>query len=212
MKYINIDLLEIPVHYINLKKDKEKNDLIIKNLNNLGFKKITRHEGIQHKNSSIGCSRSHHMVLSKVKVPFILFEDDILINNFLSNVDIPENSEAIYLGTSSWGRKNSCSGPDLEYKKIDEKIFRIFNMLSAHAVLYLSDDYRKMCEKIAYQFGYVYENFQDIGFAEIQKYFYVYCFNDPMFFQSSNLPATNKKLIDYEIQKFQLDKFYLPYE
>ena len=105
MKYINIDLLEIPVHYINLKKDKEKNDLIIKNLNNLGFKKITRHEGIQHKNSSIGCSRSHHMVLSKVKVPFILFEDDILINNFLSNVDIPENSEAIYLGTSSWGRK-----------------------------------------------------------------------------------------------------------
>ena len=84
-------------------------------------------------------------------------------------------------------------------------------MLSAHAVLYLSDDYRKMCEKIAYQFGYVFENFQDIGFAEIQNIF-MYIVSTIQCFFNHNLPATNKKLIDYEIQKFQLDKFYLPYE
>ena len=55
-------------------------------------------------------------------------------------------------------------------------------------------------------------NYQDIGFAEIQKYYNVYCFNESIFFQSSNLPATNKKLVEYDIIDSQHKKFYLPYE
>ena len=212
MDYKSINLIDIPVHYINLKKDIEKNTQIVDNLNQLGFKNITRHEGIPHEKPYVGCSRSHHMVLSKLKPPFILFEDDIVINNFSEIIKIPINADAVYLGNSSWGRKNSCSGPFLEYEKIDEQLYRIYNMLSAHAVLYLSQCYKAICEKISYNFGYVYMNYQDIGFAEIQKYYNVYCFNESIFFQSSNLPATNKKLVEYDIIDSQHKKFYLPYK
>ena len=212
MEYINLNLLEIPVHYINLKKDTEKNKLITENLKDLGFKKITRHEAIEHEKSLVGCSRSHHMVLNQLQPPFILFEDDIVINKFMEKINVPKNSDAIYLGNSSWGRKSSCSGPYLEYKKIDDSLYQIFNMLSAHAVLYLTEEYKNICSSIAHKFGYVYKNYQDIGFAEVQKYFNIYCFNEPLFFQSSNLPGTNKNLTDYIISEISFEKHFLPYE
>lgn len=64
-------------------------------------------------------------------------------------------------------------------------------MLGGHSILYLSEFYKTMCEKIAYHAGYVIENFQDIGFAEIQRYFNVYSLNNPIFYQTSNLWTKN---------------------
>lgn len=207
----SINLTEIPAHYINLKKDVEKNKNVSNLLTNLEFITIKRHEGILHDKSNVGCSRAHYQALKKLNTPFILFEDDVVELDFKKNIHIPIDADAIYLGNSSWGRFNSSSGPFLRYRKETNELYRIFNMLSGHAILYLSEEYKEVCKKISYYFGYVLEDhYQDIGFAEIQKYFNVYCFNSPMFFQTSNPEATNKKLMEYPIEKVDNGDFFLP--
>lgn len=56
-------------------------------------------------------------------------------------------------------------------------------MLCGHSVLYLTQEYFKMCQKIAYHAGYINEDYQDIGFAEIQRWFNIYTFDNPFFFK-----------------------------
>ena len=71
-------------------------------------------------------------------------------------------------------------------------------MLSGHAVLYLSEIYREMCARIAYHAGYVINNYQDVGFAEIQRWFNVYCFNRPIFYQVDHPIGTRNLLTSYQ--------------
>lgn len=68
-------------------------------------------------------------------------------------------------------------------------------MLGAHAILYLSYEYVRMCSKVAFH-NYEIADYQDIGFAEIQKYFNVYAFDDPMFYQTSS-NGTDRSLTSY---------------
>jgi hypothetical protein len=70
-------------------------------------------------------------------------------------------------------------------------------MLGGHSVIYLTEDYRKMCEKVSYHAGYVIKDYQDVGFAEIQKFFNVYSLNNPMFYQTSNALGTKNNLTSY---------------
>jgi hypothetical protein len=189
---MNLDLKKIPVIYINLSKDTEKNNYMQNMLKELNFEHVIRLEASQFpKRHLAGCSYSHYEALGLLKPPFIIMEDDCKIKNFIENIEIPENSDAIYLGISSWGRMNSHSGPFVQYEKISDKLFKIYNMLGAHAILYLNEEYVSLCKKIAFQ-AYETSEHQDIGFAEVQKYYNVYAFNDPLFYQTSSNGTDNK--------------------
>ena len=94
---------------------------------------------------------------------------------------------------------NSHSGPFVQYEEVEDGLLRIYNMLSAHAILYLNSDYISLCSKISEQAFHTADH-QDIGFAEIQKYFNVYAFDDPMFYQTSS-NGTNQPLSSYPTQE-----------
>ena len=85
-------------------------------------------------------------------------------------------------------------------------------MLSGHAVLYLTEDYVKMCQRVTYHAGYVIEDYQDAGFAEIQRWFNVYAFDDPFFYQTSGYHGTVNPLTSYPTQEcFAFNKnYFLP--
>ena len=70
-------------------------------------------------------------------------------------------------------------------------------MLGGHSVIYLSEDYRKMCEKVSYHAGYAIKDYQDVGFAEVQKFFNVYSLNNPMFYQTSNELGTKNNVTSF---------------
>lgn len=193
---MKIDLTKIPVVYINLKEHSEKNKAMQELLLKMGFETIQRIEGVlDSKNPTAGCSKAHHKALSSFEAPFILFEDDcqLMEENFNPIIELPDNADALYLGISSWGRMNGHEGECVQYDQFEEhpNLLRIYNMLGGHSIVYLNDFYKKMCEKIAYHAGYVIKDFQDIGFAEIQRYFNVYCLNNPIFYQTSNLWTKN---------------------
>jgi len=198
-----IDIKKIPAVYINLEKHKEKNDSMYNMLSSIGFETIERVEGVlDSENPIAGCSKAHHKALSSFKAPFILFEDDCVLfeNNKVTQIEIPDDADALYLGISSWGRMNGHNGFYLQYDEFEEhsNLLRIYNMLGGHSVIYFSEDYKKMCEKVSYHAGYVIKDYQDVGFSEIQKFFNVYSLNNPMFYQTSNELGTKQNVTSYK--------------
>ena len=210
---MNLDLRKIPAIYINLDRDTEKNERMVKMLEECGFETIIRVEAYAFPDRHLaGCSLSHHVALNELDVPFIVFEDDCVIKNFTPEIEVPDDADALYLGISSWGRMNSHSGPFVQYEKIDNDILRVYNMLGAHAILYLNEDFVDLYKRIAYH-GYCISDHMDIGFAEVQKYYDVYAFNKPMFCQTSS-NGTNSELASYPSARiYNYDnRFWLPRE
>ena len=192
---MNLDLRKITALYINLLQDTGRNNDMKKLFKTCGFESHYRIDAEYTPNSLAGCSLSHYNALNEVEPPFILFEDDCVVKNFKPIIEIPDDADAVYLGISSWGRMNSHSGPFVQYEDLGDGFLRIYNMLSAHAILYLNQEYVSLCSRISEQATSIADH-QDIGFAEIQRYFNVYAFDDPMFYQSSS-NGTDQPLTTY---------------
>ena len=192
---MNLDLRKITALYINLLQDTGRNNDMKKLFKTCGFESHYRIDAEYTPNSLAGCSLSHYNALNEVEPPFILFEDDCIVRNFKPIIEIPDDADAVYLGISSWGRMNSHSGPFVQYEDLGNGLLRIYNMLSAHAILYLNQEYVSLCSRISEQATSIADH-QDIGFAEIQRYFNVYAFDDPMFYQSSS-NGTDQPLTTY---------------
>ena len=210
---LHLDLREIPAVYLNLTEHTEKNESMQKLIKDCGFKNSIRVEGVPRPdNPLIGCSLAHLKGLEEIDPPFILFEDDCEIKNFEPEIEVPENADAVYLGVSSWGRMNGHSGPFVQYEKVSDNFHLVYNMLGAHAILYLTEDYVRMCQRVSFHAGNVIGSYQDIGFAEIQRWFNVYTFDDPMFYQTSSYQATVNPLTSYPTQEcFNFNRnYFLP--
>lgn len=207
---MKFDIREIPAIYMNLEHHVEKNENMQNILNEYGFKHIIRVEGIPRPDNPVaGCSLAHYKGLCELDPPFILFEDDCMIKNLRQEIEIPDDADAVYLGISSWGRMNGHSGPYVQYKKVKDDLYRVYNMLSGHSILYLTKEYVDMCKRICSHAGNVIEDYQDIGFAEIQRWFNVYTFDDPLFYQTSGYHGTINPLTTYPTEEcFQYNKTY----
>jgi len=209
---MKLKLTELPVVYINLDDQPLRRELMEENLNKLGFKNIIRVSAFKDPIGKRGCAYSHALALEEVDSPFIVLEDDCLPLNFVDEIEIPDEADAVYLGISSWGRMNSHSGPCVQWDKVEgyDDLVRIYNMVSAHAILYINPDYVDLCKRIAYH-GYLISDHHDIGFADVQKYYDVYAFDEPMFYQTSS-NGTDGKLTDYPSVEFMSpdQRFWLP--
>ena len=134
----NLDLREITI-YINLDSDTERNERMQSMLTEFGFKNVIRLSATEMPNNPAACSQSHYNALQEVDPPFIVFEDDCLIKNLNPVINIPDDSDAVYLGISSWGRMNGHSGPCVFYEEVVDfpGISRVYNMLR-HMQSYIS--------------------------------------------------------------------------
>jgi hypothetical protein len=209
---MKLKITDIPVIYINLDKHVDRKERLEYSLNDLGFKSVIRMPAYEDLNPKRGCAYSHALALELIKPPFIVLEDDCLPLKFLDNVEVPDDADAVYLGISSWGRMNSHSGPCVQWDRVDNysNVVRVYNMLGAHAILYINSEYVDLCKRISYN-GYLMSEHHDIGFAEVQKYYDIYAFDMPLFYQTSS-HGTDKKLSTYQsVEFFTYDsKFWLP--
>tara|TARA_B100000676_G_C17672771_1_gene627286 strand:- start:49 stop:699 length:651 start_codon:yes stop_codon:yes gene_type:complete len=201
---MNLDLREIPVVYINMDKDVDKRERIENHIDQLGFKTKIRVPGVVHEDGArAGCALAQYNALHEIDPPFIILEDDATPFDYDPIISIPDDTDALYLGISSWGRMNSHSGPfvqwDYYFKEVDINLLRVYNMLGTHAILYLNSEYISVCEKIAYHQHNINEHV-DIGFTDVQKYYNVYAFDQPLFYQTSS-NGTNQKLSSYPTQE-----------
>ena len=207
---MKIDLRKIPAVYMNLKRHTEKSEQMQSLLKECGFETIIRVEGTyKPENPPAGCAGAHYNGLCEIDTPFVLFEDDCLVHNFKPIIEVPDDADAVYLGTSQWARYFSFSGPFVNYNIVDDQIVRVYNMLGGHAILYLSQDYVRMCQRISHHASEIIGYNQDPGFAEVQKYFNIYSVNDPFFKQSGyNNAVTACKVTDIGIHVSDAQRFF----
>jgi len=153
---VELDLSEINYYFINLEEHTDRKNSILKKLSSLGIavSRIERVEGVKAEGipqDSVfrGCfiSQLNALKIGRSKgVPFIILEDDIEINSFKRVIEIPINSQCVYLGLSSWGflpsiypSLSSLNG--IKFNNINTEISRVFNMLSSHSILYIDMNY-----------------------------------------------------------------------
>lgn len=191
-------LKEIKTYYINLDKDEEKKEAMEKMLSELEFD-YERFPGVQ---AEWGCEKSHYKLLSEgLKAPFIVLEDDCALKNQVIDLGVPEDIDFMYLGISAFGYYNGNITGVL-YKQITDEVSKVYNMLSTHAMLYLSDNYANMVKNIAYYCGYKENQHFDKSIAEMAKYYEVYALNNPMFYQDTY----NKEATFYDLRKYDISK------
>lgn len=186
------------VIYLNEKTKNRSSDY----LNNLKFKNLKMCEGIKSFNPQIGSAKSHKKIMEEniENVPFIILEEDIVPYFFVKNIEVPLDADAIYLGISNIGWNNNNISHQIEVNKINDSIYRIYGMLTAHAILYLSQDYVKTCIRVI---NYYLEsgNHFDMGLADIHKYYNIYALNKPLFYQDSR---KNDLLTKHELNTLSL--------
>lgn len=183
---MKLNILDIPVFYINLDSDREKRDSIETLLKNRGFTDVRRVRGTPNRRKKVGVAYAHKRALMsglETGGPFIIFEDDIVENKFKKELEIPDNADAYYLGVSKWGLGSGVGQQTISLERYNTNSFRLYNMLSAHAILYLNMDYVKFLLK-SVEFFIKIETNQDKGRAESMKYWNIYAEKDPLFAQS----------------------------
>ena len=192
-----IYLPDIQTYYINLAKDVEKSENLERLLAELNFKSVSRFPGIEESPKRVGVAKSHNALLKKLsneKKPFIVFEDDININNFEPTIEVPLDADAFYLGNSAYGLYSGVGQRQICIDHYEKDVFRVYNMLAAHAILYLNTDYVKFLAR-ATNFNVAIKTNQDKARAETMKYWNIYANASPAFYQNGpHQPVTKINL------------------
>lgn len=195
-----IDLLKIPVYVINLKKDLEKRNRINTLLLEAGFVNINWHPGVLAESKAVGVATSHNNLLKELRnkdTPFLVLEDDVSIFDLKTSIDVPIDADAYYLGNSCWGLYGGAGKRKISVSRYNENTHRVYNMLAAHAIVYLNQDYVKFLHQ-ATSFNVMVKTNQDKARAETMKYWNVYSATTPMFYQNGRHEAFTKMVLPGE--------------
>jgi hypothetical protein len=195
-----INLQNIPVYVINLKQDTDKKEKILSVLTSAGFKDINLHPGVIAENKTVGVAKSHNNLLKELSnrdLPCLVLEDDVSIFDLKTTIDVPLDADAYYLGNSSWGLYGGAGKKKISVQKVDDNTHRIYNMLAAHAIIYLNKDYVKFLDQ-ATSFNVSIKTNQDKARAETMKYWNIYSATRPMFYQNGRHEAATKIILPGE--------------
>jgi len=192
-----IDLREIPVVWINLDSATKNAEIMQNRLEKYGFKNTHRKSGLiipppegtpREIYHFMGCGQSHIDILESLQhtTPLLILEDDVeFAEDFNPILDIPEDSDGIYLGVSIGNRYYAS-------KRYNENYLRIGGILAAHAILYVTNTYRQNMADVGNHCLHVLHQPWDMGTASIQFSQKVYATNKPLFYQSNDRENANK--------------------
>jgi hypothetical protein len=141
---MEINLLKLPAVYVNLDHDTARKEQTEKELFRWGHFNFVRSPGHYRQEGWWpwrGQSNAYAEACSIYQAPFILFEDDILLHNPITEVTVPEDADVLYLG----GQDNIYVDPDsksyvnfrAEKTGIDG-IVKVRHIQTNHAVAFLS--------------------------------------------------------------------------
>jgi hypothetical protein len=139
------------------------------------------------------------------KPPFLLLEDDVDcdIDTFPEELDIPDATDAFYLGLSTGGGHQifNYDNGDSSFIQINNSIVKIRNMLTTHAVLYINHKYMMHIRNLLLSQP---DYYNDILISQIQNQYNIYTFNKYIFYQSKEFDG-HEKATRITIKPEQLD-------
>lgn len=146
---MRLTLSELPAAYINLDDAVERRASTESVLSELGITKFVRIPGVVVPGSSYWQGLAvavDNLLDSQQSVPFIMFEDDIVIKLKQDEIELPDDADALFLGISSRGAKAPERIAHLDGLEAVEvpgypHLRRVLNAVSGHAVAVLSERY-----------------------------------------------------------------------
>ena len=145
---MQIDLRKIRCQCISMKKSTSRRENIARLMKRLEFDRWDFFDGVEDEDHVLGCAKSHISALTKhdFREPLLLLEDDVDITpDYTNTFSVPDNTDALYLGYSWWAwDKERASMSKLDNETVIEKeenYYRVSNMTSTHAILYLTKSY-----------------------------------------------------------------------
>lgn len=191
---MKVDIREIPTYWITVEVATDRHQRMNDLFSILNLKNTTQLNGqimdksgksfmeIQKEKGHL-VAETHARALSQ-EGPVLILEDDVwYTKDFHPFVEVPDNTDAVYMGTSVWGMVNGVStGGGTTFDVIDDEFVKPMNMLGVHSVLYLSEEYKKKTiENMlgAKENGYI----MDEPVAMDMKNHNVLCYSQPRFYQ-----------------------------
>lgn len=136
----------------------------------------------------LGCALSTVELYKTLNPPVLVLEDDCGITaHYNDNIDVPDNADAVYLGTSSWGARNGISEwANSELIPYNDNFYKLNGMTSAHAILFLNSNFLNHLNKIGESYNEESPMPFDYLIAQEQHKFNVYGVAEPLFFQKDS--------------------------
>ena len=195
---MHINISKIPTYYINLEEHTNNKISIEQMLRSKGFCNINRTPGIKisgyegmayyqkiNHYMGVGMAQINAMRNIKNSLPALILEDDVKFTEyFQTEIEIPNNTDAIYLGVSCVG---NAYGKDLK-----NGFARIFNVLAAHAIIYINPEFLNKCHDMAKES--IIDNMMpfDLKQSELLCSYNVITPINPFFYQSNDRQSANK--------------------
>jgi hypothetical protein len=154
-----------------------------------------------------GCDYSIIKLYSTVEPPVLIIEDDVAFTeHYTDTFEVPDDADAVYLGTSSWGANNGVSGwKNIELTPYNDLLFRVHGMASTHAILYLSQRYLQHLNNVTFK-QYTADSAHGIDYyiSQEQKNFNVYAVRQPMLYQND---GGNTAITSYSLDQVYKDNY-----
>ena len=200
---MQFDIRNVRTRWINVDKDEEKARQMNELLDGLGFTNherfsavtgIAPHEGVRRGEEHYrNCAESHFKILEETILadgePVLILEDDVEAEhqNFINElIERPDDSDAIYFGTSHGDQRYECTN-------LMNGWCRIKKVFSTHAILHINPEFSMNVIKEGKRFIYELNKPFDVGIAyDVQPKHNVYAPLNPFFYQSDAKNTVNK--------------------
>lgn len=153
-------------------------------------------DSIYDKNGIIGCMMSNQKSIKQslnYEHPVLIMEDDCNSTEwYTSLIEVPDDADAVYVGTSIRGLTKDWMYKDYRHDPIwvntptcfgdFGQTYKITNMLSTHAILYVSKRYKEHCINLV-EYRVMYDLPVDIIYAAGMEKFNIYALKRPIFYQ-----------------------------
>jgi hypothetical protein len=153
--------------------------------------------GSRFKSGSTGFSRildqaCIHQDKNKPFQPFVILEDDVKkFDEFPLEIEIPNDTDILYIGLSLCGMNKSKWCHTVCSKSINDNIIRVYNMLSTHGIIVCSIRGLLTLQKCLFE-DYFKNNPWDISIAYSQPYLNAYALKKPLVYQYGKIGGEEK--------------------
>ena len=133
-----------------------------------------------------------HQDKNKPFQPFAIFEDDVKkFDEFPSEIEIPNDTDILYIGLSICGMNKSRWCTTVCSRNINDNIIRVYNMLAFHGIIVCSIRGLLTLQKCMFE-SYFKNIIWDIYTAQIQPYLNVYALKKPLVYQYEEIGGQEK--------------------
>jgi hypothetical protein len=189
----SLDLRQCETLILNLAEDVQRRESVVSLCERLGLSYRVV-DGVKCSPGRIGCGLTHLKALRQADPsrPTLIFEDDIAVTeDYCPEVILPDGADALYLGVSAYGAVELVDyigfTGRLLAEEASEGLLRVFNLLAAHATVYLTERYRRRAIEAITESLADRDWDPDRGLAMIQADYNVYAVRQPAFYQAAAL-------------------------